>query len=93
MQNRKGGIKKQSVIGKREVSIYLFKYLALVKLASGLILARPREVLLHELLGLIGCGVELLPVIRLVIHLPVGAQLKPSETRVRAAGREQNESW
>lgn len=48
--------------------------LALVEGAAALICAGPREVLLHKLLGLRGGGVELAPVVRLVVDLPVGRQ-------------------
>lgn len=43
--------------------------LALVELAARRVGARPREVLLDQLLGLLFSGVEFLPLVRLVVDL------------------------
>ena len=50
--------------------------LALVELPSLEVGAFPLEVLLYQFFGLVRLGVELLPVIRVVIDLPIGTQLE-----------------
>lgn len=48
--------------------------LALVELAALVVPAGPREVVVDQLLGLLAGGVQLLPVVRLVVYLPVGRE-------------------
>lgn len=48
--------------------------LALVELAALLVRTAPREVVVHQLLGVGAGGVQLAPVVGLVVDLPVGRQ-------------------
>ena len=74
------GKKSEVVLDKvpavRKKIVDLLEDLALVELAAVLVLALPIEILVDHGLGLLGVGVELLPVVGGVVDLPVVAELE-----------------
>lgn len=73
---------EQFLIKGKHLLVCLLEDLALVELAALLVGATPREVVGHQFLGLFRVRVELFPVVRLVINLPIGAQLQSQQTTI-----------